>query len=746
LHPQADVTALGVQLRETSEMAAVLAAGTAPPLAPVVDLHSYLEAAQIGGFYLEGLQFLEVAQCLDVLQRLRRYGQGENQRVPLLSRRLARLSDFNILLREIRTALDEKGVVRDHASPALQDIRQRLKRVRDRVHRTLHDLMTAYSSVVQDPIVTIRNERFVVPLKTDFRQALRGIVHGESASGATVYVEPESVVELNNQLLHIQAEEEREVRQILRQLTERLAAQSVAIGQALELLGEVDFIVAKGRLSQQMQGTAPQFTSRPALRLRGARHPLLPAAVPIDISLGPDDRTLVITGPNTGGKTAALKTVGLLVLMAQSGLHIPGHADSVLPLFTEVFVDLGDEQSLQQNLSTFSAHLANIRTMMEQVSPHSLVLLDELGAGTDPMEGGPLGVAILEYFHNSGAMTLATTHHSAIKAYATTMPDVACAAVDFDLETLQPRYQLLYGLPGRSKAFTIAQQLGLPAQVIARAEQEAGLTQLRSEQLLARLEAERQTMETQHQQLQTVRTEADRLHAVAQQTLAQATAEEQRIRQTFYSEGQLLLKAARQDLDAMLAAVRQQAPEGVVIAFPQEAWQRVVQAVETLAPAIVEMPAAPLALQVGDQVRVRGLNITGYLRTPIAGSGNVQVDVSGKTITVAAAALEHAEVHGDKAPTAATVRSARHRQRAAAEELSPELCLLGATVDEALPAVEKHLDRAFTAGLPRVHIIHGVGSGRLRQAITALLEDHPLVRRFQAGDAGGGTTIVELEG
>jgi DNA mismatch repair protein MutS2 len=748
LHPHADATALELQLRETSEMVATLVLGAAPPLAPVSDIRSSLAAAQIAGFYLEGGQFLEVAQCLDLLQRLRRYGQTESQRVPLLGRRLARLSDFGILLREIRTALDEKGVVRDHASPTLQDIRQRLKRVRDRVHRTLHGLMTTYSSVVQDPIVTIRNERFVIPLKTDFRQALRGIVHGESASGATVYVEPDSVVELNNDLLHIQAAEEREVRQILRQLTERLAAQSVAAEQALALLGEVDFIVAKGRLSQQMQGTAPQFVARAELRLLGARHPSLAAAVPIDICLGPEDRTLVITGPNTGGKTAALKTLGLLVLMAQSGLHIPVQADSVLPLFREVFVDLGDEQSLQQNLSTFSAHLANIRAMMEQVSPHSLVLLDELGAGTDPMEGGPLGVAILEYFHTSGAMTLATTHHSAIKAYATAMPQVACAAVDFDLETLQPRYHLLYGLPGRSKAFTIAQQLGLPAPVIARAEQEAGLTQVRSEQLLTRLEAERQVLETQRQQLQAERTEVGRLHTAAQQTLAQATAEEQRIRHAFYNESQMLLKTARQDLDATLAAVRQQAPAGTVIAFPQEAWQRVVRTVEALAPAAVEVPAGPPPLQIGEHVRVRSLNLTGRLLTPIMGSGNVQVDVAGKTITVAAAGLERATDQADKAAATFTAgRPARSRRRpAAVEDLSPELHVLGATIDEALPAVEKYLDRAFAEGLPRVHIVHGVGSGRLRQAITALLEHHPLVRRFQAGDASGGTTIVELEG
>src|SRR5919201_107441 len=361
------------------------------------------------------------------------------------------------------------------------------------------------------------------------------------------------------------------------------------------------------------------------------------------------------------------------------------------------------------------------------------------------MEGGPLGVAILEYFHQSGAMTLATTHHSAIKAYAMATPHVACAAVDFDLETLQPRYQLIYGLPGRSKAFTIAHQLGLPAHVIARAEQEAGLTQMRSEQLLARLEAERQTLENERQRVQAERSEADRLHATAQHTLAQATAEEQRIRHTLYNEGQTLLKAARQDLDAALATLRQHAPAGTSISFPQEAWQRVVQTVETLAPAVVETPAAPPALQVGDQVRVRGLNIRGRLLTPVAGSGNVQVDVGGKTITVAAVGLERALEPGDKTPPASTGRPTRSRRRTAAvEELSPELYLLGATVDEALPTVEKYLDRAFTEGLPRVHIVHGVGSGRLRQAITALLEHHPLVRRFQAGDAGGGTSIVEF--
>ncbi|MGE3537488.1 MAG: endonuclease MutS2 [Candidatus Tectimicrobiota bacterium] len=750
LHPHADGAVLEVQLRETSEMAEALAVGAEPPVAPVVDLRPYLAAAHIIDFYLEGTQFLDVVQCLEVCQRLRRYIQGESQRVPLLTRRLARLSDFGILLREIRNAIDEKGAVRDHASPALLDIRQRLKRVRERIHRTLHELMATYSSVVQDPIVTIRNERFVVPLKTDFRQALRGIVHGESSSGATVYVEPDGVVDFNNQLLHIQAEEEREIRQILRQLTERLAVQSVALEQALELLGEADFVLAKGRLSQKCQGAAPRFVARQELRLLDARHPVLLTAVPIDVILGPEERTLVITGPNTGGKTAALKTVGLLVLMAQSGLHIPASAESVLPLFTGVFVDIGDEQSLHQNLSTFSAHLANIRQMMEHVSSQSLALLDELGAGTDPMEGGPLGVAILEHFHNSGAMTLTTTHHSAIKAYATAVPQVACAAVDFDLETLQPRYKLIYGLPGRSKAFVIAQKLGLPAQVIARAEAEAGLTQMRSEQLLARLEVERQALESARAQLQTEQADSAQLHATAQHILMQAQAEEQRIRHTLYSEGQQLLKTARQEVDALLGALRQQVPAGITIAFPQEAWQRVVQAVEGLAPAVrATPPVVPAAMQVGEQVRVRNLNISGRLLTPISGQHNVQVDVGGKTITVAASALERASATEPQAAVEPMGRGARSRPRrraAASEAVPPELSLLGMTIDEALPLVEKHLDRALSEGLARVQLVHGVGSGRLRQAVKALLEQHPLVRRFQAGDAGGGTTIVELEG
>lgn len=750
LQPHADGTVLEAQLRETSEVVAALAAGADPPLAPVVDLRPYLEAAHIIGFYLEGPQLLEVVRCLEVLQRLRYYIQVENQRVPLLARRLARLSDFGILLREIRSAIDDKGTVRDHASPALHDIRQRLKRVRERIHRTLHELMAAYSTVVQDPVVTIRNERFVIPLKTDFRQALRGIVHGESASGATVYVEPDNVVEFNNQLLHIQAEEEREIRQILRQLTERVAVQGVAIEQALLLLGETDLLVAKGRLSRQMQGVAPRFVARQELRLLAARHPFLSHAVPIEVLLGPDARTLVITGPNTGGKTAALKTVGLLVLMAQSGLHIPAHADSLLPLYTDVFVDIGDEQSLHQNLSTFSAHLVNIRHMMEHVSAQSLVLLDELGAGTDPMEGGPLGAAILEYFHNSGAMTIATTHHSVIKAYATAMPQVTCAAVDFDLDTLQPRYRLLYGLPGRSKAFTIAQKLGLPAQVIVRAEAEAGLTQVRSEQLLARLEVERQTLEAERQQLHEARTEMSRLQAEAQHTLAQAQAEEQRVRHALYNEGQLLLKTARQEVDATLGALRQHAPPGTSLAFPQEEWQRVVQAVETLAPAASATPAVvPTVFHVGAQVRVRSLNIHGRLLTPVSGNHTVQIDVGGKTITVAASALDPAAAEESKTTIVSPSRppTARARRRNTTDEtVASELCVLGATVDEALPAVEKYLDRAFTEGLPRVQIVHGVGSGRLRQAIKALLEHHPLVRRFQAGDTSGGTTLVEFEG
>lgn len=744
LTPSAERAVLDAQLRETSEMVACLSAGQAPPLLSLADLHPHLDATQIEGFYLEGWQLLEIASGLEVIQRLRHYPQTVTPPMPLLRRRLTRLHDFAILLRQIRHAIDDKGLLRDQASPALQDIRQRLKRLRERIHTTLHELMATHRAVVQDAIVTIRNNRFVVPLKTEFRQSIRGIVHGESASGATIYVEPEQVVDLNNQLQHIHAEEEREAREILRELSERVAVQRVVLQQSLALVGQLDFICAKGRLSLEMQGHPPCLTTQPQVRLIAARHPLLTAPTPIDVHLGPQDRTLVVTGPNTGGKTAVLKTVGLLALMAQSGLHIPAAADSMLPVFSEIFVDLGDEQSLQQSLSTFSAHLANICDMMTRVSERSLVLLDELGAGTDPMEGGPLGVAILEQFHQLGAMTLATTHHSSIKTFAMSMPETACAAVDFDLETLQPHYRLVYGLPGRSKAFAIAEKLGLPTAVLARARQEAGMVQQRNEQLLARLEAQQQMLSEQRQQVEAQQIALDQLHAAARAAYATASAEEQRVRQTLYAEGQALLKTARRELDATLADLRRQAVGLQPITFPHESWQRMEQAVASLAPQVVDAPGAIQPLQVGEQVRVRGLKVVGRLRTSVEGGGAVQVEVGNKTLTVAPTELERADDSAGLLPGAEAQRAPRDVGPAPAT-VAPELRLLGYTVAQAVPMVEKYLDHAFMQGASRVRIIHGVGSGRLREAITNLLAEHPLVHRFQGAGERGGMTLVELE-
>jgi len=740
LQPHADYALLGLQLRETSEMTELLAAGGDPPVAPVADLNDHIQTAQLAGYYLEGQQLLEVAECLEVLQNLRRFVQLNSQRLPLLARRLSPLADFGILLRQIRSAVDERGAVRDNASPLLQEIRNTLNHVSGRIHRALQKLMATHGSVVQDTVVTIRNDRFVVPLKTDFRRALQGIVHGESASGATLYVEPGSVVGLNNDLLQTRAREERAVREVLRELTERLATQRVEIMQGLNLLGEVDFIVAKGRLSVRMRGVAPRMTRERRLRLVAARHPLLQDPAPVDVHLGQGERTLVVTGPNTGGKTAVLKTVGLLSTMAQSGLHIPANAESELPLCRKIFVDMGDEQSLQQNLSTFSAHLKNIHAMTTQVSGDSMVLLDELGAGTDPSEGGPLGTAILEFFHASQALTLVTTHHSAIKAFAMATPGIVCAAVDFDLDTLQPRYQLVYGLPGRSKAFAIAEKLGFPANIIARAEQEAGATQMRNETLLARLEEKRQAMDGEREQIRRERQETERLHTEAKQVWSDASTAEQRIRDEFFREGQSLLTTARQELDVLLGTLRRQQDNDTVAAFPREEWQRIVAKIESLAPAPVSLRPEP-SLQVGDDVRVRGLKVKGRLQTTVKGADTATVAVGNKTVIVAVSELEPAD---DEAK--AQYRVSEGTQWSPSASLAPELHLRGATVSEAIPAVEKYLDEALLQGLSRVRLVHGVGSGRLRTGITAVLERHPSVRRFQAADAGGGVTVVELEG
>lgn len=740
LQPHADFALLDLQLRETSEMTELLAAGAEPPVASVADLYGHLDAAQLAGYYLEGQQLLEVAEGLEVLQNLRRFVQLNSRCVPLLARRLSPLADFGILLRQIRSTVDERGVVRDSASPLLQDIRNTLNHAGGRIHRALQKLMATHGSVVQDAVVTIRNDRFVVPLKTDFRRALQGIVHGESSSGATLYVEPENVVSLNNHLLQTRAREERAVREVLRELTERLAAQRVEIVQGLNLLGEVDFIVAKGRLSRRMQGVAPRMNGERRLRLLAARHPLLQDPVPVDIRLGPRERTLVVTGPNTGGKTAVLKTVGLLSALAHSGLHIPANGDSEIPRCKKIFVDLGDEQSLQQNLSTFSAHLKNIQAMTTQVSGDSLVLLDELGAGTDPSEGGPLGTAILEFFHDSQALTLVTTHHSAVKAFAMATPGVVCAAVDFDLDSLQPRYQLVYDMPGRSKAFAIAQKLGFPANIIARAEQEAGATQMRSESLLARLEEKHQAMDGELQQMERERQETERLHADARRILSDASKEEQRIRDAFFREGQNLLTTARRELDVLLGTLRRQQNDGVTAAFPHDEWQHVVEKIESLAPA--QMPLRPKpSLQVGDEVRVRGLKVKGRLQSAVNGAETATVEVGDKTVIVAVSELERADEEAQ-----VPLRSSSGTRTFPFTTLGPELHLRGATLSEAIPAVEKYLDDALLQGIPRVRLVHGVGTGRLRKGIASVLERHPSVRRFQAGDAGGGVTVVELEG
>ena len=746
LHPVTERAVLEYQLRETSEMATLLAAGDAPPLTSLVDVRSLLPMLSIEGFSLDPQQLLDVADCLESVQRLRRFAHDAPPQAVLIRRRLTRLADFGILLRLIRHALDEQGRVRDHASPALLEIRQELWRLRDRIQRQLHAVMAAHKAVVQEAIVTIRNDRFVIPLKADSRRTLGGIVHGESASGATVYVEPEKIVELNNQLLHAQSAEERAIRAVLRDLTVRVAAQRAPL-QALGRVGEIDVVCAKGHLSLHMHGAAPQFSPDARLELREARHPLLTAPVPIDIRVEPERRTLVITGPNTGGKTAVLKTLGLLVLMAQSGLHIPASPDSILPIYTAVFVDVGDEQSLQQNLSTFSAHLANICSMLPQLSPQALVLLDELGAGTDPMEGGDLGVALLETLQHSGATTVVTTHHSTIKTFAMTTPAIACAAVQFDLATLQPRYRLTYGLPGRSQAFAIAEKLGVPPSIIARAQHETTMTQLRSEQLLASLECQRQTLEAEQQRLQKERADIERMRHAAQQLLAEAQAEDTRVRRRLYAEGQDLLTTARKELDGTLADLRRKVPAASRIAFPQAAWERAVQTVTSLAAEPPEVSPPPQPFQVGEPVRVRQLNIVGRVLTEAAANGTQQVTVGTKTLTVPAVDLERVRESDTETPSqqAVPVRRSQHRRAAAEPSLAPELRLMGMTVDEALPAVEQYIDRACRHGMSQVRLVHGIGRGRLRDAIAEVLRHHPLVCRFHVDESGGRITIVELE-
>ena len=651
----------------------------------------------------------------------------------------------------IETSISEEGEVMDSASPELRRLRAEIRGAQHRLQERLGTLVNEFRTALQEPIITMRSDRYVLPVRAEARGQVKGIVHDQSGSGATVFIEPLVVVEMNNRLRQLQIEERQEVERILLALSAEVGKEGPYITLAVELLGEIDLHLAKARYAGLIRAAAPHVNTAGRLRLDQARHPLLTGrVVPIDFHLGDDLRMVVITGPNTGGKTVALKTVGLLCLMAQAGMHIPALDDSETPIYTDIYADIGDEQSIEQSLSTFSSHLSRIVEILREAQPGALVLLDELGAGTDPSEGSALARAILSHLLEQGVATVATTHYSELKAFAHEQEGVANASVEFDVETLSPTYRLSIGLPGRSNALAIAARLGLPPDIIARGREFVGSAGVEMESLLEGLQADRKAASDERFHLSMERAEAEYQRRELEQQ--RATLEEDRVR--ILNEAR---STARRELEAMQSQLARIRGEAVRPRLTPEKLSELRSKTRALSekntleqPRVrrpAEQPEEPIEtgpLAVGDSVRVRSMGQRGELLTLPDARGDVEVQLGSLKMRVRARDIERL-----------SRRQARGEDRPQLtlpprdETVTPDMQMdvRGWRVDDMLPEVDQYLNDAYMAGMPFVRVLHGKGTGALRQALRQQLTHHPLVRSYEsapANEGGDGVTVVTL--
>ncbi|MDW7651766.1 MAG: endonuclease MutS2, partial [Bacillota bacterium] len=647
--------------------------------------------------------------------------------------------------------LDDDGRLRDNASPELHRLRRGIsggeRDLRERFDRFVKN--PGNQKVLQESLVTMRGDRLVLPIRQEYRGRVPGIVHDQSASGATLFVEPLWAVDANNRLAVLRRDEEREKERILARLSQWAGGEKDELLLSLNLYVEFDFILAKGRLSLAAGGTEPQLNDSGYLKILSGRHPLLTGdVVPISLEMGESLRTLVITGPNTGGKTVTLKTVGLFSLMAQSGLHVPAEEGTELAVFPSIFADIGDEQDISQSLSTFSGHLKNIIEILQKIVPRSLVLLDEVGAGTDPTEGAGLAMAILEFLHTFGAVTVATTHYSQLKTFAYLTEGMENASVEFDVATLRPTYQLLVGVPGLSNAFAIAKRLGLPDQIINRGKEFLSQGETRLEETVADLVADRRRMELASRQAESERNETHMLLLQIQREKEDLARRKAEILDKTRRDAQEPFVRARREAERLvkelrkLAAAEARPTQEVLDAVSATLRQMDSELEECTAPQPDESRLSAAQIKAGEEVYVNSLGQRGTVVNK-TGDSQVQVQVGMMRINVDP---------GDLSPVAASAGKTKapepYVSMVARRDVPREVDLRGLTLDEAAMKVDTYLDEATVAGLKEVRLVHGKGTGRLRAGLKEYLQGHPHVESMRTGypaEGGTGATVVQLK-
>ena len=755
LYPSQELRVVERRLAATNEAARAIALKGSPPFGGITDVRASLYRAKLHGM-LQPTELIEIAQFIMGSRRLNKFISSANEelQLPLLTDLREPLTDFKAIEDEIRRCVDEQGDVLDSASPELASVRRDIRINAGRAREKLESLIRSSSvqKMLQDALITQRNDRYVIPVKAEYRSHFGGIVHDQSGSGATLFIEPEAVVQMNNKLRELMLKEQQEIERILRKLTESVGERADLLTGDVELIGQLDFIFAKASLAHSMLATLPAVNDEGKLLLRRARHPLIDQkhVVPIDIELGDDYSAIIVTGPNTGGKTVSLKTIGLLSLMAMSGLFVPADDGSILCVFDGIYADIGDEQSIEQSLSTFSSHMTNLISMLGQVTSRSLVLLDELGAGTDPAEGSALAIAILEHLHRIGCRMIATTHYSELKAYAYNRDGIINASMEFDVATLRPTYRLLVGVPGRSNAFAIAERLGLPKSIIEHARGEVSEDELKVDTMIASLEKDRRTAESERKLAERLRLDVEKLQQQIADERAKFQEQKAKLLDEAREQARLSIAKAKREAEDIIAELRQLAlEEGASVKEHKliEARKKLEDAIP--APATREPRAAAggkaVKIEPGDEVKVHSLGGQRGHVVELSGSQEAVVQLGIMKMKVALADLEPVRQQASsktKQQAQATVV-----KRSRDENIRTELDLRGTTLDEAILEVDRFLDEAFLSNLGQVYVIHGKGTGALRTGIQEFLRRHKHVKSYRLGsfgEGGAGVTVAEL--
>lgn len=764
LKPMTDLAKIEEAQKQTADAFSRLVKGGRANFSGNTDISYSIKVLEIGGA-LSAPELLKLAASLACAARAKSFSrtEREDEIEDSLQKFFANLEPLTPLQNEINRCILSEEEIADDASATLKHIRRSISLTNEKIHSQLTNMVNgSYRTYLQDAVITMRDNRYCIPVKSEHKGNVPGMIHDQSATGSTLFIEPAVIVNLNNQLKELAIQEQTEIERILAELSANASEFTEELANNYRLLTILDFIFARAGLAIDMNASRPLFNNKRYINIRKGRHPLLnkKTVVPIDINLGEDFDLLVVTGPNTGGKTVSLKTVGLFTLMGQSGLHIPALDRSELGVFTEVYADIGDEQSIEQSLSTFSAHMTNTISILNNADEHSLCVFDELGAGTDPTEGAALAIAILKHLHDRGIRTMATTHYSELKVFALTTPYVENACCEFDVETLRPTYRLLIGIPGKSNAFAISSKLGLSDEIIESAKEHISEEQESFEDLLANLEDSRRTIEQEQSEIQSYKSEIASLKQKLEQKQEKLDAQKERILREANEEAKKILQEAKDVADETIRSF-QKANSQTSIKDLEKARTKVRDKISeknnklaTAEPNPTHKILKPNQIKPGDLVKVVTMGLKGTVSTKPDAKGDlfVQCGIIRSKVNIKDLILVNEEtmpgIAGYKKSFGGSASGASRISSSKTATLSTEINLLGRTVDEALAELDKYLDDAYLSHAPSVRIVHGKGTGALRQAVHQYLKRISYVKSYHLGEYGegdAGVTIAEFK-